>query len=243
MASGLPDGLEPKLWFSNPVGDVLRVDVPLQNAFPTWLTLRDEVAQTGRWPIMVGGAKSRAMLHEERFDPLNTKENLESARALDAHQILRERFDDAVSLEEEDEDDAYDLDFDLSSLEGVNEDQEWVSTFESEENITLALLPSLNGWEAPSHFGYGNWNDYPPVAEHVAILRHWQDAYGAELMVLTSDVVELSLPEPVRDPEVAKQAAIEWFAYSPDNVDQGVGSIRDLANALMGAWVWSSWWD
>lgn len=243
MTNGYPDGIEPELWLRNDMGDILRIEVSVQDALPTWMKLRDAVEKTGRWPVLLGDPNSVKTITNPEYFEVHVIEDLEAARHLDGQQVLR---DSLREQEEEIEDEEYtpeDISFDPNQLEGVAMDEPVLLSFDRVETVIIALLPSPNGWETPAHFGYGSWNAYPNVPEHVAMLKHWSERYGADLAVFTSDTVELLLTEPIRDPMVAKEVAIEWYAYSFDNVEQGAGSVLELADAMLGSRVWFSWWD
>jgi hypothetical protein len=41
----------------------------------------------------------------------------------------------------------------------------------------------------------------------------------------------------------ATAIAAEHYAFCPDNVDQGVGSIGEYAESLVDADLWPFWWD
>lgn len=41
----------------------------------------------------------------------------------------------------------------------------------------------------------------------------------------------------------AEALAAEHFAFCPDNVTQGCGSLRAYAESLVDAHAWSFWWD
>jgi hypothetical protein len=107
----------------------------------------------------------------------------------------------------------------------------------------IALVPARNDWDVPAYLRWGSWNECPAPSEHVAILKRWSERFGAQLVAMTSDVVECHVPRPPRDREAAMTLAREQFAYCSDVVQQGMGSISALASILMNAPVWYFWWD
>jgi len=78
---------------------------------------------------------------------------------------------------------------------------------------------------------------------HVAALRHWFEAYGAEPTVMANDQMELWAPGRPTDIEAAKALAVTHYHYDADVVDQGVGTIAALAVDRMRAPYWYFWWD
>ena len=106
----------------------------------------------------------------------------------------------------------------------------------------MAVVPAADGPHVAAALLYGCWNDNPCPAAHVAVLRHWRDAYGAEL-VSTGEVVELLVERPPRDWDAAFALAREQYIYNYDIVEQGTGSLNLLAHHLQGAPSWHFWWD
>ncbi len=244
-----PPRFEP--WFVTSAGEVLRAEVPKETAYDHWLELRRAVRDTGRWPVIVG-PEDRAHLAENGHDEwdFDVAALLREADRRDAETVVSHRlaefFEDGDEEEEASKrsDPDFRTDFpagDLGPFE-PHSDRPLVSS-DSSAVFVIATLPTPNGWEAPAHLGYGGWNDYPLAEDHVALLRRWHERDGAEVVVLGGDVVELRPRAPLTDPAEAKRLAREWFAYSSDNVTQGHGSVQALAQYLLGAGLWYSWWD
>jgi Domain of unknown function (DUF4253) len=77
------------------------------------------------------------------------------------------------------------------------------------------------------------------TAHHVAVLRSWQQRYGAELVTLTRDQIELLVAHPPRDPATMVQVAVEMLGYCPDLDGQGTGMLAVLANEVVPHRRWS----
>ena len=56
------------------------------------------------------------------------------------------------------------------------------------------------------------------------------------------DVMQLVVSAPPADPAHAELLAREHYAFCPDNVAQGVGSLEDYVPLVMGH-EWYFWWD
>ena len=239
---------ELELWFENSAGRVEIARIDNHDAFERWRTLRAEVESTGRWPLLIGTDNWLDLFNDPTEDWDGDVETLlTEAATLDPEAILARGYTDALPDDEEEREeyDFLDLDFDPQKLivpPAPVATPSFVS-YEAKGTSLVCTLPTRNGWEAPAHLGYGGWNGYPHVAEHVALLRRWHRLYGAELVTLTTDLIELRPARPIFDPVVAATLAREWFAYSYDNVAQGSGSLPALAQDLLGAELWSSWWD
>ena len=109
--------------------------------------------------------------------------------------------------------------------------------------IHIALLPTTTGWHVPALLRYGGWNACPQPHEHVCMMKYWYDRYGAEVLGMAFDTVNMQVARPPRSSDEALQLAFEQYAYCYDIVDQGVGSLDHLAALLLGGTVWLFWWD
>lgn len=109
----------------------------------------------------------------------------------------------------------------------------------------IGLCPAdVGGWEIPELIGWEGALNYAVFgAEHAAVLKTWHDRYGAELMALTFDTIELRVPNPPTDPREVASVALEQVAYCPDAVFQGAESITALAEQQVYSDTWSFWWD
>jgi hypothetical protein len=111
------------------------------------------------------------------------------------------------------------------------------------KQVTLALLPTPHGWEAPAVMKFGNWNANPKPAEHVALLRYWHERYSADLVAMTHDVLEFMVAKPPRTRKEALRLAMDQYLYCEDIVDQGTYSLDALAARLLDGEAWCFWWD
>ena len=90
---------------------------------------------------------------------------------------------------------------------------------------------------------WGGWNDCPHPEYHVAALRAWRDRFGAELVGLDSDRMDLRLARPPQSRGDALDLAREHYVYCPDSLKQGRGTLSSWAVQLLGNEWWSFWWD
>lgn len=108
----------------------------------------------------------------------------------------------------------------------------------------VALVPVATGEEALAALGFGNWNACPPPAEHVAILRYWNQRFGVQLRAMAHDVLELDVANPPASFADAVALAREQYGYAGDIVMQTEhDTIGTLAAALVGSAHWHFWWD
>ena len=110
-------------------------------------------------------------------------------------------------------------------------------------SVRIALIPTDDPTTIPAHLHWGNWNACPPPAHHVAALRLWRDRYGAELVGIDGDTLNLRVSRKPATREEALELARVQHIYCNDIIDQGVGSYRALATELMAHDWWYFWWD
>ena len=111
------------------------------------------------------------------------------------------------------------------------------------DKVHILLVPASNSWEVPAYLRWGNWNACPPPEYHVAALRSLHDRFGAELIGINGDTLNVRVDRPPSDRKQAVALARELYGYCPDIVDQGVTSISALAASLMASRWWYFWWD
>ena len=98
-------------------------------------------------------------------------------------------------------------------------------------------------WHLPAVLGYGAWNDCPETEVHCAFFRNWQTEFGAQIVGVSGDVIECVVTNPPRDPSSAIELAWQQYWYCSDIVEQGCGSVSNLAATLLNSPYWYFWWD
>jgi hypothetical protein len=92
------------------------------------------------------------------------------------------------------------------------------------------------GWQGPL-------NHTEDLASLSAVLRSWEARFGARLIQLGPDTLDLAVAAPPATAAQAERVAAEHFAFCPDNIVQGPGTISAYAAGLRGRDGWSFWWD
>ena len=98
-----------------------------------------------------------------------------------------------------------------------------------------ADVPAAVGW-----FGTGSWSDVAGVS---AVLRSWEDRFGAVLVRMGRATVELSVAAPPWERSECLAIAAEHYAFCDDTYEGNPGTLRDYANLLRGSTRWSFWWS
>lgn len=109
--------------------------------------------------------------------------------------------------------------------------------------VYIVLIPASDWTEIPAYLRWGGWNDCPPPEYHVAAFREWRDRYSAELVGMSFDTINLRVSRRPQTREEALALAREQYIYCSDIVDQGVGTLSQLAMDLMSNDWWYFWWD
>lgn len=111
------------------------------------------------------------------------------------------------------------------------------------DRVHLLLIPTEFGWEVPAYLRWGDWNACPPPEYHVAALRSWHSDFDADLVGMNGDTINLRAANRPKTRESAMRLARSQYAYCPDIIDQGAGTISALAATLMASEWWYLWWD
>ncbi|MFG3491812.1 DUF4253 domain-containing protein [Streptomyces sp. NPDC047972] len=114
------------------------------------------------------------------------------------------------------------------------------------EDARPALVPARRSADVPAVIGWtGPLNHENDVARLCAVLRSWEDRFGARVVALTFDQLVVSVAAPPVTREDAEAVAAEHFAFCPDTIQQGGHTnLRDYAReALLDSPVWTFWWD
>jgi hypothetical protein len=221
-------------------------------AIECWRSLRSITNQTGLSPVILGSDKEFGPLVEGLLR--NYKRNvdvasiLKEANGIDAQAWLREEL-----AKNDVEDEPWDTTEGESALRGewpedITPEAMFVLPFDGlkrmpYDKVMIGLIPTPISWHLPAYLRFGAYNSCPSPAEHVSVLRRWCDQFDAEIVGISRDVIEAQVGSPPTDRDRAIALAYEQFAYCPDIVDQGVGTLDALAATLLNGTVWYFWWD
>ena len=109
--------------------------------------------------------------------------------------------------------------------------------------VYIGVAPTDDWTIIPAYLRWGGWNDCPAAEYHVAAMRTWRDRYGAELIGMSFDTINLRVATKPKTREEALALARDQYIYCTDIIDQGVGSYSALAADLMANDWWYFWWD
>lgn len=95
---------------------------------------------------------------------------------------------------------------------------------------------AATGWIGAANF------DMDP-GDQSTVLRSWEDRFDAYVVGLGWSILTVAVGRPPRTVAAATGIAAEHLAFCPDNIWQGVGTIRDYRESLVDAPTWPFWWD
>jgi hypothetical protein len=124
-------------------------------------------------------------------------------------------------------------------------DREAAGLLASRTPWRLGLVAAERGADALTVVGWGGpANHAGDTAQISAVLRSWEDRFGARVVGAGYDRLFLSVAAPPATAGEALAVAAEHFAFCPDNVwGSGDGRLPGYAARLIGAPAWQFWWD
>jgi hypothetical protein len=102
-------------------------------------------------------------------------------------------------------------------------------------NRPADVLPRL-GWRG------GDRSNAMGMTAIAAVLRSWEDRFGALLFEVGFADIRLFVSRPPRTIEAAQAIAVEHFAFSSEQ-GRGRGGVSDIAAGLVDNPFWDFWWD
>jgi len=107
----------------------------------------------------------------------------------------------------------------------------------------LILVPVTRPADALNALGWTHGVNYDlSEAELSAVLRSWENRFGAVLTTVDFDAIEVEVTRPP-GADLSVPVGYEHYGFCPDNIDQGAGTLSAYARAITGARTWSFWWD
>jgi len=215
--------------------------VPGNQALATLEARRSSFPQTGEYPFLIGGPAAVGRLQDPALRPRAFADILVASQSVQLPEWFRQRQVDPA-----------DWDMSVEELLGT-----WPDATRTHSSLTLHLdttgrqvLPQVHlglariehAWQLPAWLDFGGWNECPSAEIHCALHREWQSRYGAEIVGVSSDILECQVRNPPGDRDSAIELVWQMFAYCPDLL-QGGGSLSELAAGLMQARHWFFWWD
>jgi len=233
--NGTPSG-SPVMWVS---------DAVQKDAGETVLRLEFVFGQTGLWPVVLQSLEThpddgRPWRHGEfapsqvtapdRIDIRRTvtqwwKQNLdESARQFGVDRVLGTS---PPPLGRPNQVTSYPVDGLLRGMPG-----------------RIGLVSVTRPADVPARIGWLGATNYFDGGYVSAMLRSWEDRYGAVLIRIGFDYLEVAVRRPPFTESATRPVVAEQFAFCPDQILQGdFDTVGDYVHSLVGQDAWYCWWD
>jgi Domain of unknown function (DUF4253) len=216
--------------------------IPGDRIIDAWKEARKLFTHT--WPVIISHDSEDEGVFSSA--PEETQSDLEKLDQFDVETWLNQRWG---NYDFEDEDDALAEYFEeYDEPEKPNPRTKFtipydILTGEPQGNLRLMLIPTIPFAQIPIYMPYGGWNDCPYPHEIAAMMEYWNLKYGAELVGISHDTLEMFVCNPPTTYQDAFDLAKEHYAFCYDSVDQGMGTVERLAKSLINSSVWYFWWD
>jgi hypothetical protein len=226
-------------WLDTDRGPITCLQARVSQCPDLWGDLHALVAETGHYPIILGGDESlayhRAKIAEWQEESTTAILN-RAARLNLGGWMKRRRVGQAQWI----------ASFHEPWPEGQTPRRALCKNWyrgTPQGDLHVGLLPVRQGWEALALLRFG-WKRHPPrLIDHVALHQFWHERYGADVAYSGPDELECVVQRPPTDRASALSLAEEHFIYCEDAVDQSVRSLERLAAMLLNGTVWHFWWD
>jgi len=221
------------------------------DAAGAWLALRERLGGTGLVPLLLSGLRGEPGRPWEsgELDPPACG----ALADLEVPALLRDGWDSHVPCPEEDEQETAELLAPFSrSFPGLAPAASGLASPAGLEQAVASLTGPMRiglavasrpadvlvgiGWQGAANY-------HRTAAPLTVVLRSWEDRFGAAVMHVGFDTIDLLVERPALSRQAALAVAAEHFAFCMDNIYQGAGSISAYARQLTGAVRWSFWWD
>jgi Domain of unknown function (DUF4253) len=224
-------------------------DEPVERVLVPWAVFATQFARRGVWPVIVRADAAPKLLSwigkRRPTDP----------GSHDVLAVLREHWDSVVPYG----DDARDWEQlapfreELPGLaapgQSVLEPAPFLDPakppFRALTNLdgNLALISTTRAGDVPARLGWVGGANYDlDPGELSAVMRSWEDRFGAFLVGITADTLIFGVEHPPRDRDHALAVAAEHVAICPD-VIQDSGTLALHADGLVNNPAWRLWWD
>lgn len=108
----------------------------------------------------------------------------------------------------------------------------------------IGLVPVTRPADVPAQIGWLGATNYIDAGYVSAMLRSWEDRYGAVLVRIGFDYLHVAVTRVPDSAEAARAIAAEHYAFCPDQVLQGdYDTASEYAQSLINADEWYCWWD
>jgi hypothetical protein len=214
----------------------------------TWNALAEQFPSTGLWPLLLMGFWHEAERPWDKgeFDPsLSSDPATHNAQDILAIWWSRLFPDDGAPLADAKLLAPFGRDFPgLAPPCFGPEDHAIAVSLVNELEGRIGLVPTTRPADALAVLGWwGPVNRFWDMGLFAAVLRSWEDRFGAYVVGVGFDSLQLAVTRPPQTFDDAVALAAEHLAVCPDNLGPYEGNLESYALELWGREAWSFWWD
>lgn len=209
-----------------------------------WADLRAEHARSGLWPMLLDDSTQPWSAGQVAPEPITEIGQYDPAA------FMAEVWDDRMALDDNLDDLVpYDRYCPGPAPPGdLTEDPDLAADRHArvlgERGAPLGLAAVARGADILTVMGWqGAINHNPWTAPLSAILRSWEDRFGVRVIGMGFNTLDLSVAAPPVTVRHATHVAAEHWAFCPDSIFQGPGTLLEYAVQIRGKTSWSFWWD
>lgn len=110
----------------------------------------------------------------------------------------------------------------------------------------IGLVPASRPADVLAVLHWVTTDQYPDPLPLSAVLRSWEDRFGARLLEVGDATIKLFAERPPHDLEAAWHVAAEHYAFCDEcagHTGLARTTIPEIAPALVNSAIWSFWWD
>jgi hypothetical protein len=107
----------------------------------------------------------------------------------------------------------------------------------------IGLVPAARPADVLARLGWEGACNSRTAAQIAAVLRSWEDRFGARLLEVGFADIRLLVTRPPQTLEAAWPIAAEHFAFSDEAGRTGLRGVTQIAPALVSNPFWHFWWD
>jgi predicted DNA-binding WGR domain protein len=213
---------------------------PVGNVAQTWSRLAASFHETGIWPLVIDATYGFRGFDDYLIDTPR-------GRHTEVATILRRGWNGSVNFDEEYPDEQvapFEKQFPGLAERTPGPRADSIDPIVASLEGHLGLVAVHRPADVLDAIGWmGAANDDGDPLDMSTVLRSWEVRFDAYLVGLGTDTLSLAVGRPARDLASATAIAAEHLAFCPDNIEQGVGSIREYAPTLVNLSRWDFWWD
>ncbi|WP_199440736.1 DUF4253 domain-containing protein [Umezawaea beigongshangensis] len=207
-----------------------------------WAALRLAHATSGLWPVLVRedrawweGSSPESVDYVDQYDPddfmAETWDYWVESHADEGYELLAPFGEHCPGLtaageEERDPDSVADMYAGLLEVEGV----------------LIALVPVERSADALVAMGWEGAATHADTVPLTALLRSWEERFGARLVQAGATSLNLSVGAPPVVDEHALHVAAEHWVFCPDNVEQNAGTLSGYGERIQEKIAWPFRW-